>query len=72
MADGVLIKTGTGSLQHNPPPVDIQLVPIDQGGSNVNSQGDAYIDVTVSDAGLTNYQVEVDWADGFDPVWTHW
>ncbi len=74
---GVTIATGTGKMtaspapEDMPPPVDVRLVPVDQGGSNVNSQGDAFIDVTVFDAGLTNYQVEADWADGFEPLWTH-
>lgn len=69
LADGVLIQTGTGDMTADPagagmpPPVNVTLVPVDQGGSNVNSMGHAIIEVTVGDAG-TNYQITVNWSDG--------
>jgi hypothetical protein len=47
-----------------PPPVEVVVFPVDQGGSNVNSLGVGYIDVTVNDPGVVNYQIEVDWGDG--------
>ncbi len=72
---GVTIATGTGQMQgasspdgptHTPPPISVRLVPVDQGGSNVDSQGHAIIEVTVNDPGVFNYQVTIDWADGYD------
>jgi hypothetical protein len=46
-----------------PPPVDVRLVPVDQGGSNVNSMGRAIVEVTVGDVG-ENYQITIDWSNG--------
>jgi len=66
---GVTIKTATGEMTaaplpaDMPPPVEVRLVPVDQGGSNVNSMGHAFVEVTVGDAGQ-NYQITIDWANG--------
>lgn len=77
LATGVTIRTGSGQMQgvsspdeptSTPPPVSVQLIPVDQGGSNVDSQGYAIIEVTVTDPAVMNYQVRIDWADGYD-VW---
>ena len=78
LASGITINTGTGQMQgfspdgqtHTPPPISVELVPVDQGGSNVTSQGHAIIVVTVNDPGLINYQVTIDWADGYDALET--
>ncbi len=82
---GVLIATGTGRMMgyagvngsgdpvQTPPVIEVRLVPVDQGGSNVDVLGHAIIEVTVYDQypmvvepSVQNYQIEVDWADGFD------
>ncbi|MCU0977691.1 MAG: right-handed parallel beta-helix repeat-containing protein [Pirellulaceae bacterium] len=66
---GVTIATGTGQMtaapapEDMPPPVDVRLVPVDQGGSNVNSMGRAIVEVTVGDVG-ENYQITIDWSNG--------
>jgi hypothetical protein len=66
---GVTIATGTGQMTaaptpgDMPPPVDVRLIPVDQGGSNVNSMGHAFIEVTVGDVGQ-NYQITIDWSNG--------
>ncbi|MCL4205578.1 MAG: hypothetical protein KJ000_24115 [Pirellulaceae bacterium] len=77
LQDGVVVQTGTGQVKGlpteneanetvptPPPPIAVVVVPVDQGGSNVNSAGIGYIDVTVNDPGVVNYQIEVDWGDG--------
>jgi hypothetical protein len=64
---GVVVATGTGQVVKVP--VDVTVIPVDQGGSNVNALGNAIVLVTVEDdvgngsRGL-NYQVEIDWGDG--------
>ncbi len=74
---GVTIRTGTGQMQgassadglaRTPPPISVRLVPVDQGGSNVDSQGYAIVEITVHDPAIGNYQVTIDWADGYD-IW---
>jgi len=74
---GVTIRTGTGQMQgassadglaQTPPPISVRLVPVDQGGSNVDSQGHAIVEITVHDPAVLNYQVTIDWADGYD-IW---
>ena len=58
LASGVTISTGSGQMQGasspdgqtpTPPPISVRLVPVDQGGSNVDSQGYAIVEVTVND-----------------------
>jgi hypothetical protein len=63
LAGGVTVSTGTGWLRHDPPPVQVRLVPVDQGGSDVSSLGYALIEVTVNDPGA-NFQLQIDWSDG--------
>jgi hypothetical protein len=75
LEEGVIVSTGTGQMTgfatvneagesvRTPPPVEVVVFPVDQGGSNVNSLGVGYIDVTVNDPGVVNYQIEVDWGD---------
>jgi|GEM_PF-5047517 len=75
---GVTVATGTGQMtgavspdgvSQTPPPISVRLVPVDQGGSNVDSQGHAIVEITVHDPAVLNYQVTIDWADGYD-IWS--
>ena len=69
LAPGVTIATGTGQMtaaatpDDMPPPVEVLLIPVDQGGSNVNSMGRGFVDVTINDVG-ENYQITIDWSNG--------
>lgn len=57
-----VIRTTTGQTQLVP--VDVQLEPLDRGGSNVNGAGEATIFVTIFDPLGLNYEITVFWGDG--------
>ncbi|MGE3777386.1 MAG: hypothetical protein AB7F89_09390, partial [Pirellulaceae bacterium] len=59
-----IVHTATGQMTNAPPIVEIET--IDQGGSDVDALGRAFVRVTLGDATHleTNYHITIDWGDG--------
>jgi hypothetical protein len=63
---GTVIQTGTGFIEVTAGTIDpaVILVPVDQGGANVDAAGNALIEVSVTAPAGQNFEILVDWSDG--------